>query len=165
MQALVARLRLALVRFETCLGQDITSQDRELIRSTAVALEAVAGKVTLPRHHVVQTIRTIVGQIEESWLPLEQVEEARAAYGDLCEAWGFLLVDGQPSGASVTGPAHAVALAGHLATLIEFHHDDDGDEQHADPILEAYHPPELSSLRLKTQSGRQFMVSVVELPA
>lgn len=63
------------------------------------------------------------------------------------------------------GSVHAAALAEHIATLIEFHQGDDADQQHADPILSAFHPAELSCLRLKTSSGRQFVISIVELPA
>lgn len=159
------RLRVALGRFEDYLGSDRTAADRLLIHSLAVALDGIAGGHILPRHHAIQTVRTFVGEMEQTGLPLDHIEEARVAYGDLCEAWGFLLVDGQPSAAPVRRPVHAAALAGHLATLIELHHDDDRDQQHADPVLEAFHPPELSSLRLKTESGRQFMVSVIELPA
>lgn len=163
MLAIDTRLRIALGRFEAFLGTDLTAEDRQLIHSMTVALEAIEGKVTLPRHHVLQTIRAFVGEMEQTTIDNAEVDEARDAYADLCRQWGVLHPGGdlpvQPA-----RPAHASALAGHLATLIEFHHDDDGDQQHADPILEAFHPPELSSLRLKTASGRQFMVSVVELP-
>lgn len=158
------RLRIALGRFEVYLGSDLTADDRQLIHSTAVALEAVEGKVTLPRHHVLQTIRAFVGEMEQTTMENAEIDEARNAYADLCRQWGVLHPGGDRH-QSAPRPVHAAALAGHLATLIELHHDDDREQQHADPVLEAFHPPELSSLRLKTESGRHFMVSVIELPA
>jgi hypothetical protein len=162
MHAIDTRLRIALGRFESFLGTDLTADDRQLIHSMTVALEAIEGKLTLPRHHVLQTIRAFVAEMEQTTIDNAEIDEARDAYADLCRQWGVLHPGGEP--VQPARPAHASALAGHLATLIEFHHDDDGDQQHADPILEAFHPPELSSLRLKTASGRQFMVSVIELP-
>ena len=164
MTTIDTRLRIAVGRFEAFLGIYLTADDRQLIHSVTVALEAIEGKVTLPRHHVLQTIRAFVGEMEQTTMDNAEIDEARDAYADLCRQWGVLHPGGELP-VKPTRPVHAAALAGHLATLIEFHHDDDRDEQHADPILEAYHPPELSSLRLKTESGRQFMVSVVELPA
>ncbi len=70
--------------------------------------------------------------------------------------------------AGLTNDSHAHALAQHLVTLVDFHHDDDADLQHADPIktvdLFCDETGEAAFV-VSTDSGRRFRVLVKELLA
>lgn len=63
--------------------------------------------------------------------------------------------------------SHADALAEHLVTLCDLHHDDDRDQQHADPIRAVdlrCEDRDDASFLVTTDSGRKFRVVVEELP-
>lgn len=58
--------------------------------------------------------------------------------------------------------AAAKALAEYIETLIELHHDDDPDEQHADPI-KGWNRHD-TVLMIDTESGRTFSITIEQLP-
>lgn len=94
MSNIATRLEAAVQRFEQYLGADATAESRQLGVSMRVAISAIDGTIELPRHHVLQTVRTFVGELEVTDLPAYTVDEARNAYGALCLLWGFRLVEG-----------------------------------------------------------------------
>jgi hypothetical protein len=56
---------------------------------------------------------------------------------------------------------HARAIAHHLADLVEFHHDDDAEQQHVDPVQTVAYD-EGPAFVLTLDSGRKFRITVVE---
>lgn len=89
-----AELRSALLDFETYLGRDVTAEDRQLIASMVGALLVLDGNYDALRHHVLNTVRIFVGELEQTNLTDARIERAREAYGDLRTLWGFRPIEG-----------------------------------------------------------------------
>ena len=91
---IAAELRSALLGFEAYLGRDTTAEDRQLIASMAGTLLVLDGNYDALRHHVLNTVRVFVGELEQTYLPDELIDRAREAYGDLRALWGFEPIEG-----------------------------------------------------------------------
>lgn len=86
--SVMARIIVDLTRATDAYAEVNTSAAAaELVTSMRVVLAALHDQQQLPRAHVLQTVRALVGDVEQSILDLRIVDATRSAYGALSELW------------------------------------------------------------------------------